>query len=483
MSSKEEQEKYITISRAYLLGLHYIQEAVVDNIKDPKKVEKYKEKFFSLCDTAMEDIFLASAKPKHRALNLLSEINKERLSLLRYINQLKNDDPTNVATIHRLEQYASLSLQTYGQIITAYNQHQPLPELKIEKISIPSYAKNLDINSDNCNLKVTNFVPPPTKEKNVSYTIEITHALTSTKNELYSGKIDKNSTIEATFSGIDKYKQEPSKLPRLARSKFIFEITQKSKTVLKKKEESLGECKLPMHLLEGEYFVQKQFKLNGGGTFDVEASIREPLLHPKQKVETISIRISESLNSNIRAATTSNVPQPTAQQPAQKAKQGSGATRKTTTVPNPKALPTTNNAPSTGLSTDQKKQKAMNILKNSFPLLPKEELLQFIDTTSIELMENVFKESSFNIKKMNLEMPDEYVRQNEILVKKKEKLSNDIQSGKISIDDYKQMLQKQIVRNRAQMKQSKNPMIAAFLGKSADNMEEQLKSFDEEDDE
>ena len=66
-------------------------------------------------------------------------------------------------------------------------------------------------------------------------------------------------------------------------------------------------------------------------------------------------------------------------------------------------------------------------------------------------------------------------------MKKKEKIQNDIQSGKLTIDEYKALLQKQIPRNREAMKKTKNPMLAAFLGKSADNMEEELKSFDEAD--
>ncbi|KAK8858039.1 hypothetical protein M9Y10_013139 [Tritrichomonas musculus] len=504
--TQSEEEKALTINRAYLLGMHYIQKAVVENIKDPKKVEEFKNKFFDLCDTAKEDIFVASAKPEERVLNLLSEINNERVSLLRYINELKGNDSSNVATIKRLQQYADMSLQTYGQLLTAYNNHQIPPILRKENINIPLISKNFNISSDNCDIKVYNFNPPSSKEKNPQYTLKIYHETSASKTEIYSGNIVRGIICETVYSGLEKFRSDEAKLPRLLRSKFGFEIIAKT-GLIKKKDVSLGEQKLLLNSFGSEFTVKQHFTLSSGASFDVEAMIREPFSKPKEKTEKLSIRISTSVTNKVRSATTTMVPEPTVPMVQPSPQPGPGGIRKTTISPKPGnrqisqtstnvpkpttgggARPTTGKAPAAKplspaeMNSQQKKERAKQYLISRLPLLSQEELNQFIDTDTIDAYITSYPTYIKDITKAGLEMPDEYMKQLQILKQKKQKLQDDIKSGALSIPDFQELLRKQVARNKSLISKTKNPMLATFYCMSAENMQKQLDSFNDDDD-
>ncbi|OHT07900.1 hypothetical protein TRFO_05002 [Tritrichomonas foetus] len=472
-------QKTLLASFAYTIGMSYVQKAVVYSKDDPEKVEKYKEKFFQVCDDAMADLMMASVKPNERVLVLLQQINEERLHILRTLCDVRNMEPPRPAMVKALTQYANGMLQTCGQLISCYNNGQDPPVIKKATLKLPKVTSNTSVPIDTCIMKISDFKPAKESSK-ISYRLKVTHPLNNTV--LIDDVFRSDQTYEVRLSGLQH--STPQKLSKLLRQKVPIELTRIKKQVIGNKAESIGSSQIPLNMFEKQHSYHANLQVRRC-TFTVDAQVRDPF--GQQSVENVPfvIHLSESAAESLQASATvpssqpetvggnrgratANVPKPTA--PTKTVQQTSHTTK---AVPQP-------SKPAPKPQQPAKPKDGRELLKNAL-LLPQEELDQWIHIdVIIELLGFYEQQYKLVVHQNHLEMPEEFVRQHDILEAKKNKIEQDCENGTLTPEKFVQLLKKQIVRNtEAAKKKDPHDIVAGWLMYTVKKMKDTLSEMEE----
>lgn len=440
----EDEKKLGYISRAFALGMRYIQKGIKYREKDPAKSQRNIEKFYELCDTAETDIAMASAKPRECAYMLLQTVNADRNRVLQALMSCENAhaDAQIISSLRGLAHGLSV---TYGQVLSAIREKGELPTIVSKSIPIVTIVTHDEIASDILQISISQFIGP-TKGV-ISYMIKIKRGenVEAVLKDITPGNVN----LSAMITGMNP--TDERKRNRLLRGELVFEIWAIKKKLIRGTEEKLC-CKfgVKMNSWAKECVYEKTtvvpYKDKKQFTVSVTGIMRQPLQGACVKKETLVVHLSTTAPL-VASAPRATAPAPA---PAPRASAGAASPAPRAAAPRataPAAAPARNTAPKAAPAPPPKAgPPALYILKDW-------EWERFISGEVLVDLKKKVGLGCETCKKRGVEVPETFIEQGKKIEERLATLQANCGGGKWTPEMYMGLVRKQIDEDKKKLQE------------------------------
>ncbi|KAH0793056.1 hypothetical protein GPJ56_002951 [Histomonas meleagridis] len=448
---------------AFSLGMKYIQDAINFKNSDPEKAETAKKQFLDLVQNAKIDVSLAAVYPNERLLMEMKLVNDDKLWVTKVLHDHESSATPDPQISKKLKSFIWALSMTYDQLLDAYTSKKQPPQLITKTFRIERPVINQLIEPNSVLVKISNLKAPDGK-----YIIALNLDDVQPR---FPIDVPGDTTIKYTFSGIQE-------TPKKKINKFRLSITllQIKKSLLKKAEEVIGTYELPITVFssdsifanEASFKVEKKTK--NVYSMMLCCAMREPLA--AQTTETVDklLHLSPSIGQQGTPAPSGAPRQAPAKPAAAAPKPAAPAAQKKPQQQQQPQQPPPKKSPPAAAPPPQ--------VPDVF-VLPDYMLQSFISVTALEMILPQIALYKDVTTKNKIPQDPKIIKQGEILEAKRDKLVSDIQNEKLSMQQYADLIKKQIVLNIQKIKQLQPGIEKDYLEGMTMAMRDEHKDLEE----